>query len=242
MVRPGSFGHSRLRSRSSPSQVEQATAPPSDQFRYVLKWDSNTREYSTVDCNPIYSDGRVTQAHLSQLLDEMRKSQYYKVGGWNMVSIVSCAVVVLMMIVIVCLNLFVRGLGASLAYISIALFVVAVGSICFSSHYTNKQNQKRLDDLRTIITNVNNILFLPMQARCQLSPYGTYITIWFDWKSQQPPIQPGQNFNQAPPMMIIGDRAQAYHPLPPGMVPQQYVQANPGTTENIPGFGKAPPI
>ena len=239
MVRPGSM-RSSTRSKPSPTQVEHNTAPPSDQFRYILKWDYGTNEYSTADCDPMYSDGHVTAAHLSQLLDAMRKSQYYKAGGWNKVSIGSCAVVMLMFIVAVCL--WVLVLQREIAYIAIAFYELACCVLCFYRHYDNKQHQKRLVDLGTITTNVNNILFLPMQAYCQLSPYGTYITIWFDWKSQQPPIQPGQSFNQAPPMMVIGDRAQAYNPLPPGMASQQYAQANPGTTENIPGFDKAPPI
>ena len=242
MVRPGRVDDSIDTSELSRPEAELAKAPPSDQSRYVLKWNNDVKDFSTFGCDPTYSDGRVTQAHLSQLLDEMRRSQYYKFKKWNKVRKGTCAVIIPMIIAIGCLNLFGSGLGLLGGIISIVLFVLTIGALCFTWLYNKKQHQKRLADLRTIITNVNNILFLPMQARCQLSPYGTYITIWFDWKSQQPPIQPGQSFNQAPPMMIIGDRAQAYNPLPPGMVPQQYVQANPGTTENIPGFGKAPPI
>ena len=196
--------------RRSPITIELDKVPTSDHFRYVLKWNMNKNEYECNDYNPLLSEGIITNDYIDQLTAQMRRSEYYQMSLCN-----RCLKTKLMVYVCILCTLIVAGAALTAVYpgvapIPVILFCILMCSSCgFLAWFLIKSNsrfERRRAELEVCIAEIKLQTFRSLGARIEFSPFGLFISIWFDWKATDN-LGYGQSMIHAP---IYAGRALNY--------------------------------
>lgn len=185
----GSRSRGRRHYRPSVAEIELNSAPNSDHLKYVLKWNYEMSDYFTGDCHPHLSDNRITQDHLNAMVQELRQSSVYSLNPCNKTTClyvgIGVAVFIILIILTASLNSVSRTLGSVFGALMGLVFIVGIVFIAIFFCNMSMRYQKRSADLKQRLAAYSGRVFTPLGARAEMSHYGTYITIWFDWKAQQ---------------------------------------------------------
>ena len=178
-------------------ECELRDSPNSNKFRYVVKWNIQGRKYYIGDCEPSYSDNKVNEDHIRELIEEMEKSDCYRadICDWTMyVYSILLAIVVVILVIVGSSIKKVSNTGSLVCtLIGFTIMIIGIiGLVCLCKVRRWRQYM-RADEMKSIASRVSRRVFYPLGARLEVSPLSSYISIWFDFKSEpqaQPQSQP----------------------------------------------------
>lgn len=233
---------------------ELNSAPETSANGFVFPWNKCLGSYDLQSFSSAYSQGRVTDTDVNQVVGELKKSSYYNptILDRRFISIVAitgclAAVLAILMGGVSVQRLLKKLLIAALA-VDLAILVIY---LLFRISRLPKVPQNRTPELNKILQRVQSQLFAGRAVQLSISPHGSYIKLEFKGLDGQSHASAGRTghgyldqgapgertavpYQQAanPSQSVIQMQPQLYHPYQyaPALqtqVQHQY-QAHPG--------------
>jgi hypothetical protein len=173
-------------SDGSPSLFDRVldTTPDSNEDRLVFPWHRGKKPHITKDFNDDFSNGRISQKHIDDLVDDLKNSEYWDpelTFGTRMVYIgVALGVFALFMIPAWIL---LASSSTKLGIIYLGNILIVLGilapaiTILFYSKAQKKRYEAREVDFKERLIPHNRKNFIPHDLPIKMSLFGAYFTI-----------------------------------------------------------------
>lgn len=173
-------------SDGSPSLFDRVldTTPDTNEYRLVFPWHRGKKTHITKSFDDEFSEGKITQRHVDDLIDDLKSSEYWDPElpfGTRMIYI-ACALAIFAIFMIPAWII----LGSStqaLGWIFFGNFLILIGilapaiTILFYSRAQKKRYEAREVDFKERLIPHNRKNFIPQDLPIKMSLFGAYFTI-----------------------------------------------------------------
>ena len=130
---------------------------PTNSSTIMIPWSSQQQLYSLHLFDPIVTEGRITEAELRSVIDQISKVEFYEMDQYDSV--------------------------AALFFVPVVnLFYLLSGGPCIRHCQVRDKVRKRTEDIKAILAVAQQQVFAAKDATISISENGGYIKISMDWK------------------------------------------------------------